>query len=91
MFRLSGWFRSSQGHVETNDSQAHLDWLFHQLEGKEESLAKLRHDGTEMDVACFWVSAHGHGGPTLSPERAGKLASLGLPLWYDIYFGDDGV
>ena len=91
VYRLSGWFLSSQRLVQSTDSQVHLDWLFRQLDGRQETLAALRARGAAMDVACFWVSANGHGGPTLSPERAAMLSQFGLPLWFDVYFGDDGA
>ena len=89
-FKLHGWFLSSQGQVASTDSQLHLDWLLQKLSGREKTLEQLRRSGAETDVACFWVSAGGHGGPTLSPERAGQLARYGLTLWFDIYFGEAG-
>ena len=89
-FKLHGWFLSSEGQVESTDSELHLDWLFQKLSGREDALERLRRSGAETDVACFWVSANGHGGPTLSPERAGQLERYGLTLWFDIYFGEAG-
>jgi hypothetical protein len=89
-YPLDGWFLSSEGEVGSTDFQIHLDWLLHKLSGREEALERLRISGAEIDVACFWVSANGNGGPTLSPDRAGLLARYGLTLWFDIYFGESG-
>ena len=89
-YKLHGWFLSSEGEVESTDSQVHLDWLLQKLNGRDEALERLRLSGAETDVACFWMSANGNGGPTLSPERAGQLARLGLTLWFDIYFAEAG-
>ena len=42
-----------------------------------------------MDICCFWLSASGHGGPTVSPKQMAKLVELNLEVWWDIYYFDD--
>lgn len=81
----AGWFLSSEGIVASKDARRHLDWLLDQLVPRAGSLLQLRSRGASMDVSCFWASAHGHGGPTVSSSQSSKLAALGLDLWFDVY------
>jgi hypothetical protein len=81
----AGWFLSSKGLVESKDVRRHLDWLLDQLIPKAEALQRLRSRGAIIDVSCYWVSAHGHGGPALSAAQSAKLATLELDLWFDVY------
>lgn len=83
--KLGGWFLRSSGHVSSNDAQRHLDWLLTQLEDRSEPLQKLETEGYLVDVSCFWLSRHAHGGPTLSPDIMRRLSELKLQLWFDIY------
>ena len=85
-----GWFLSSKNSIESRDVRRHLDWLLDLLGPQATALRDLRQRGAVMDVSCFWLSASGHGGPTISPEQATKLAALDLDCWFDVYFGDDG-
>ena len=39
-----------------------------------------------MDIACYWDSDAGHGGPTLDPELLSQLGTMGIAVWYDVYF-----
>ena len=41
--------------------------------------------GYRMDIFCYWLSAGGHGGPTLSPAIMRRLGELGLEIGFDIY------
>ncbi|HQR35940.1 MAG TPA: DUF4279 domain-containing protein [Blastocatellia bacterium] len=81
------WFLSSKGIVPSKDSARHLEWLLDQLMPKQKALEDLRADGFLMDVSCYWLSAYGQGGPTLSPALMGNLGKLGLELWFDVYLG----
>lgn len=88
---LNGWFLSSEGRVESRDLRRHLDWLLDQLGGGEQGTHQLtaRIPGRVWaDVSCLWVSAVGHGGPTLSPKQMMRMARLGLECWFDVYLGD---
>ncbi|MFZ6800571.1 DUF4279 domain-containing protein [Undibacterium sp. Di24W] len=84
--RSSGWFLESAGHVESRDARHHLDWLLEKITGKELAFAELRNYGYEIDICCRWDSKSGHGGPTLNPKQMSVLSSLGIELWFDIYF-----
>jgi hypothetical protein len=86
--KLHGWFLSSEGAIESRDVRRHLDWLLSRIDSRADALHALRSDGCRMDVSCFWVSASGHGGPSVLPTQMGPLARLGLELWFDIYLGD---
>ena len=74
--------------VESRDVRRHLDWLLSRIDPRADAIHSLRSDGCRMDVSCFWVSASGHGGPSVLPAQMGPLARLGLELWFDIYLGD---
>jgi len=88
--KQGGWFLESEGHVDSKDSRRHIDWLLDQVESKATTLQKLRSQGFKIDIDCYWTSANGHGGPTISPEQSKRLAGLEIELWFDVYFmGDD--
>jgi hypothetical protein len=84
--RLSGWFLSSEGAIDSRDCRPHLDWLLAKIGTKAAVIQTLLADGCRMDVSCFWLSRSGHGGPTVTPLQMGELARLGLDLWFDVYF-----
>ena len=65
------------------------DWILDQIEPRALALAGIQARAAEVSLSCFWVSAHGHGGPSLLPGQMQRLAALNLPLWFDIYFDDD--
>ena len=82
---LGGWFLSSQGLVSSADVRLHLDWLLNQLVAKNDALQWVRAQGWSPVVSCYWASAHGHGGPDLTPQLMGRLAELDLGIWFDVY------
>ena len=57
------------------------------MDGKEIALRHLRERGCDIDICCYWVSS-GQGGPSLDVQTLERLARLGLPIWWDVYFGD---
>ena len=85
--KLHGWFLSSDGEVESRDVRLHLDWLLSRIAPQADAILALQSDGCRMDVSCYWVSASGHGGPSVRPTQMGELARLGLELWFDVYLG----
>ena len=84
--RPRGWFLSTEGQIMSRDVRRHLDWLLDKLMPVQGTLRRLQDDGASMDVSCYWLSASGHGGPTLSFLQAQKLAALRLDCWFDVYF-----
>lgn len=87
--KLHGWVLSSEGVVDSRDVRQHLDWLLSALVPRAEALLALQAEGCRMDVSCFWVSASGHGGPTVRPDQMGALARLKLQLGFDVHFGGE--
>lgn len=85
---LNGWFLSTEGAVQSRDLRSHLDWLLDRLEGSGAALRELVQAGAKVDVSCYWLSAGGHGGPTLTPRQMARLAELQLDCWFDVYFAD---
>ncbi|MCA9622299.1 MAG: DUF4279 domain-containing protein [Myxococcales bacterium] len=86
-----GWFLSTEAALASKDTRRHLDWLLDRLEPRAAELAELLANGAEADIFCFWASARGQGGPTLSPPQMRRLASLQLSCSYDCYGPDDEV
>lgn len=83
--RLHGWFLSSRGAVQSKDVRRHLDWLLDQLVPRRDVIRALIARGASADISCYWLSANGHGGPTISPSQSRRLGELGIDLWFDFY------
>ncbi len=85
-----GWFLSSKEQLSSRDVRRHLDWLLDCLLPKAEALHRIRGMGASVDISNYWLSASGHGGPTISPQQSEKLATLDLECWFDVYcVGDE--
>jgi hypothetical protein len=87
----SAWFLRSEGVVDSRDVRRHLDWLLKQIADKRSAFTALRTAGVRIDVSCYWMSASGHGGPTLSPTQMSALAALDLDVGFDVYFARGGT
>ena len=81
---LSGWFLTSRGHVESKDSRRHVDWLLTRLECVAHVVRSLQSEGCQMQIACYWHSRQGQGGPSVSPSQMRLLGDLEIELWFDI-------
>lgn len=86
--KTNGWFLRSQDRVESRDARRHIDWLLDQLEPAANALSELRASGAEVDISCYWLSASGHGGPSVSPRQTKRLSALDLDCWFDVYFNE---
>lgn len=82
---INGWFLTSNSRVESRDSRRHVDWLLDQLAPATNALRSLQMQGCRMDIACYWVSRSGHGGPTIPPPQMRRLADLNIELGFDFY------
>ncbi len=87
--QISGWFLSSEQYVTSRDCRRHIDWLLDQVSGRDVELHKLQESECSISISCFWASAVGHGGPTLSPSQMQRLATLNIELGFDFYEADD--
>ena len=87
--KTNGWFYSTQKLCDSRDTRRHIDMILTALEGKEEAVASMQRQGCEFDITSYWVST-GQGGPWLMPQQMLKLGRLGLEVWWDIYFSDEG-
>lgn len=81
----SGWFLTSEDAIASKDVRRHLDWILDQIGDKATVFASLRDDGVCADISCYWLTASGHGGPSLWPRQMAVLAALGLEIWFDFY------
>jgi len=84
-FPVHSWFLCTKGSVESRDSRRHLDWLLDRVLPVTEKVRALESRGARVWISCYWVSASGHGGPSLLPVHLKKLSELGVEFWYDFY------
>jgi len=87
--KVGAWLLKSEGQVDSRDSRRHVDWLIDRLDGKAVVVRNLQSVGHTIDISCYWLSASGHGGPSVPPEQARRLADLGIELWFDVYFAGE--
>ena len=89
-YKGGAWFLTSEGAVQSRDVRYHIDWLLERVESKSSAFEQLRAKGCRLVMSCYWLSAHGHGGPMVEPEAMRRLAEFGLQLAFDVYFhGED--
>ena len=87
--KTNGWFYSTEKLSSSKDTRHHIDLILATLDGKVDSVKKLRLKGCEIDITSYWVST-GEGGPWLMSQQMLKLGTLGIDVWWDIYFaGED--
>ncbi len=87
--KTNGWFYCTQNLTSSKDDRRHLDLIIAALDGKDAQMRELHSHGCKMDITSFWSSKEGQGGPWLTPEQMLRLGTLGLSLWWDIYFSDE--
>lgn len=90
--RIGVWYITSEGRLETTNTERHLLDLLEKLEPvKEELRAVVQRQSLVADFFCYWVSATGHGGPEVSPDTLRRIADLDARLGFDFYgpFADD--
>ncbi len=79
------WSLHSRGKVDSRDSRRHVDWLLDRAESVADALRSLQNEGCRTEIACYWVSKDGHGGPTIPAAQMRRLADLDIELWFDFY------
>ncbi|HTR52483.1 MAG TPA: DUF4279 domain-containing protein [Kofleriaceae bacterium] len=89
--RHHAWLLTSKEAVDSKDLRRHLDWILDQLAGRRTALRDLVDRGARIDIFCYWLSASGHGGPTVSTIQTKKLAELEIELSFDIYALESGA
>jgi hypothetical protein len=83
--KANGWLYSTKKLCSSQDTRRHIDLILAALDGKADSVKKLQLKGCKIDISSYWVS-RGQGGPWLMPEQMLKLGTLGIGVWWDIYF-----
>ena len=63
--------------------------MLDQLAGKEKVILELEREGYRREISVYWVSAHGHGGPMVSPASMERMATLGLELQFEVFFANE--
>ena len=89
--KAHGWFYSTRKLSSSKDTRRHIDLILTVLEGKGDAVEKLHTGGCKMDIVSYWVSA-GQGGPWLMPQQMLKLGTLGIEIWWEIWFrGEEAI
>lgn len=83
--KTNGWFYSTRTLSASKDTRRHIDLILTALDGRDSAIKTLCERGCKLDITSYWVST-GQGGPWLMPQQMLKLGSLGLGVWWDIYF-----
>jgi len=87
--KTNGWFYSTEKPSSSKDTRRHLDLILAQLDGKNEAVQQLHSKGCKIDIITYWLSV-GQGGPLLMPQQMLKLGTLGIEIWWDVYFSAEG-
>lgn len=82
------WGWCSKSVVDSNDGIEHVSAILERLVANLPALAHLREAGCEIDICCYWVT-DGQGGPELGVKELKSLAELELPIWWDVYAGEE--
>jgi Domain of unknown function (DUF4279) len=86
--KANGWFYSTKELCSSKDTRRHIDLILTALDGKVDSVEKLHLKGCNIDITTYWVS-NGQGGPWLMPQQMLKLGTLGIGVWWDMYFASE--
>jgi hypothetical protein len=89
LYPNSIWILSSRNHATSTDLEEHIAWILDQIEPRQEAFMAIRGALPTADVFCMAVSRYSHSGLEFSPRLMGRLATLGLALGLDIYFGGE--
>src|SRR5216683_635508 len=54
--KTNGWFYSTEKLSSSKDTRRHIDLILAALDGKADSVKKLRLEGCEIDITSYWVS-----------------------------------
>ncbi len=83
--KSNGWFYSTKSLSSSRDTRRHIDLILDRLDGKLDAVNALNQERCKVDIVSYWVST-GQGGPFLTSEQMLKLGTLGISVWWDIYF-----
>jgi hypothetical protein len=80
------WNVSTRGWSSRN-LEAHIVRLLERVEPSADRIRNVLRTNPEyrFEIMCFWMSATGQGGPSLSPDTLSRIAALGATLDFDIY------
>jgi len=79
------WAWRTDGKIDSNENLLHIGAILDVLKDKAPQLESLRAAGCQIDISNYWVSS-GQGGPFLEAATIHTLSSLGLEIWWDVYF-----
>jgi hypothetical protein len=83
---INGWFLTTKGKVNSKDCRRHIDWLLDVFFPVTHKVNELQNRGVKLEISCFWSSASGNGGPTLSVKQMSRLVPLSVDIWWDVWF-----
>lgn len=67
--------------------EAHVTRLLDRVEPVADLIREFArsHPECRFEIMCYWMSATGQGGPSLSPSTLSRIGTLGATLDFDIY------
>lgn len=87
---LNGWYFSTQELFNSKDSRRHVGYLIEQIiKPVSSKINTLQSNGMSVEIACFWESATGNGGPSMPASQMKSLGEYGIDLYWDIWFADE--
>jgi len=86
---VNGWYLNTRDLLESRDSRRHIDHLLSLLTPLSSKIKTLQDEGMVTQIHCFWESASGNGGPTVSPSQMTAMGALDIELIWDIWFFDN--
>jgi hypothetical protein len=79
------WFFGSKDALDSSEFEDHITWLLDRLDGKGEAIRRLRNEGYEVEVSCYWLHVDLNRNLILSPSIMRRLVELDLTIWVDTY------
>ena len=79
------WILSTENKLESDDINEHVNWI---LDKVEIYLPKIKEQYKidKSELACYWYSKYGHGGPYFSKQILKRIVKNDLSLWIDTYY-----
>lgn len=79
------WMLNTSELASEADVNVHLSWLLEKVIGKEHILKELQSKGNDVTIGCRLGIAHWNSLFGLNTEILQRLASLNMPIYFDIY------
>ncbi len=83
------WVLASTWALNSNDNIEHFKWLIDNIGDCGSQIKTLCDRGYDVKIYCKWIGRKGgYGGPRLTQEIMGRVAKLGVEVYFDILLLD---